>query len=547
MLRRLKHLWSRGHEVEGAATLLMVTILLSNVLGLLRDVILANTSSLTTLDTYYAAFKIPDFLFNLFILGAISVAFIPVYLEVKTKEGEEAAWQLSHNLLHVALVVLVVVSGILWLFMPQLLPHFVPGFSAEKLSQTIPLARILLLSPFFFGVSYILGAILNANKKFFSYALAPLAYNLAIIVGGFFAPYWGMRGVAWAVVVGALLHALIQLPTLLSLGYRYRFVLNLNDKHLRRIIRLMIPQSLSLGMPQIMLLVFTGLASLLPAGAISIYTLTDHVQTTPTAIFAAAISTAIFPLLGQARSEGNKDKFQTLLTNSLKGMFFFMIPSMALLWVFRAHIIRLFLALNHQTWADTIRAIDTFSWFIVALAAQGFVVIIIRAFYAHQDTRRPMFGAVLACVSAILFARLLLPLIPDVPALSLALALSAMLQAVFLLVLYLCNYPGELALLPVAKTIGVAAIFSLISALLARLAIGIISEGAFINLQGLGTARVVPLFIALVGGSLVGALSYILLAYLSGREELIWVWPKRATGSLLMPQSEEIAKPEGLT
>lgn len=546
MLPRIKRLWQDGQGVQSAATLLMVTMFLSNVLGLLRDAILANTIPLDQLDTYYAAFRLPDFLFNLFILGAISSAFIPIFLELKTKEGEESAWRLSQNLMHLALMVLIVLGGVLLLGMPQFLPHFVPGFSDEKIAQTVPLARILLLSPFCFAVSYIVGGILNANKKFFAYALAPLVYNLAIIIGGFTSPYFGIKGVAWAVVIGALLHLLIQIPTLVSLRYKYQFVLDPKDKNVQRIIKLMIPRSITLGMTQLMLLYFTRIGSRLPSGAVSIFTITNNFQTAPIAIFAAAIGTAVFPFLGQAQSEQNKEQYRSLLTNSLRGMFYFIIPSMTLLWVLRAHIIRLFLALNHQTWADTIRAIDTFGWFIMALAAQGFMFIMIRAFYAAKDTRRPMYISIVSGIIAILLARLLANIIQDVPALSLAFALSVIIEAFLLLVVFEHHHPDSIDYKPLMGTLVTATTFAVLSAFMARLVLSVVSEGLFVPAEGLGTTHISTLLVALIAGGAAGVITYLLLSYLAKRTELLWILPKRAVQSVLLPESEEIASPEGL-
>lgn len=546
MVSQIKRLWHNQQDLQGAAGLLVVTMLISNILGFLRDLILANTIPLTTLDIYYAAFRLPDFLFNLFILGAISSAFIPVFLDVKTKEGDAEAWRLAHNLIHVSLLILGVLGILLFFGMPFLLPYFVPGFDTAKLEATIPLARILLLSPIFFAFSYVLGGVLNAHKKFFAYALAPLIYNVAIIIGGLISPVFGVTGVAWAVVAGALLHALVQLPAVLALRYRYVPVLDLRDPALRRVLKLMIPRSVSLGMTQLVLLLFTRIASLLPAGSVSIYTLTNNFQTTPVAIFAASIGTAVFPMLGMATSEKQDDRYRTLLTESLRGMFFYMIPSMALLWVLRAHIIRLYLALNHQTWADTIRAIDTFSWFIVALAAQGFNLLMIRAFYARQDTRRPMviaiIGGIVAVGSAWYFARVM----GDVPALSLGFAVGVIVESLLLFVTFLQVHRRLIDLSNLLETITLATLLALISGLLARIVLSTVSEGFLLPTEGLGTNQIIPLFLALLSGASIGVISYLGLGWLFRRHELRWLWPRRAATHLPLPDTENIAGDEGL-
>lgn len=546
MVKKIQQLWHNEQGLQSATGLLVLTMFLSNVLGFLRDLVLANTLPLNVLDTYYAAFRIPDLLFNLFILGAISSAFIPVYLDIKAKEGEEAAWHLAHNLLHTAVVVLIVLGVVLYAFMPQILPTFVPGFDPEKMEQTVSLARILLLSPFFFAVSYILGGVLNAHQKFFAYSLAPLAYNFAIIIGGFLALRFDVMIVAWFVVFGALLHVLVQVPVLSGLGYKYRFVLDWRDPALGKVLRLMVPRAISLGMTQFILVAFTRMGSFLATGAVSIYTLTNNLQTAPVAIFGASIATAVFPMLGKASSENDGPRFRTLLSESLSGMFFFMIPISVLAWVLRAHIIRLYLALNHQTWEDTIRAISTFQWFILALVAQAFILIMIRAFYARHDTRTPMVIAILTGVLSIVLAQALVARYADVSSLSLAFLIGVSCEAVMLLVFFVAKNPKMLDLGAVAKSVFVAAVFALFSGVFARIILSVVSEGAILPLGGLGTERIVPLFGALLAATVGGVGLYVALSYLFKRTELQWLMPKRATKKVLLADSDDIAQNEGV-
>jgi putative peptidoglycan lipid II flippase len=546
MIRRLSRLWNSEQGLEGAAGLLVITMVLSNALGFLRDLILANFLPLSVLDTYYAAFRLPDFLFNLFILGAISSAFIPVFLDLKTKKSGASAFQLSNNIITIGLTLLIVMGGILWVLMPMILPYFVPGFPPEKVAATVPLARTLLLSPLFFAISYIFGGMLNANKKFFAYALAPLVYNGAIIVGGFVSPYFGIQSVVWAVIIGASLHFLVQMPSVMALGYRYKFIFNPRDAGLRRVVALMVPRSISLGMTQLILIAFTRIGSLLPAGAVSIYSLTNNIQTTPIAIFAASIGTAVFPRLSGAASSDNATEYRKLLTDSLSGVLFFMIPSSILLWVLRAHIIRLYLALNHQTWEDTIRAIDTFGWFIIALVAQAVTLILIRAFYARHDTTRPMIISLISGASAIGLATYFTTIVRDVPALSLAFACAAWIEVTLLVTILLYRYPKSLHGRKLLESVSVSLLLAVLAGLLARITLSVVSEGLFITTGGLGTERVVPLFLALCAASGVGFGIYLIGSLLLRRKELLWIWPRRAVNNTPLPDSEHIATDEGL-
>lgn len=547
MVAILKKLFTSQQGVRGAAGLLVVTMVLSNVLGFLRDLILANTIPLATLDSYYAAFRIPDFLFNLFILGAISSAFIPVFLRLQQEEGQEAAIRLANNLVNTALVILLIVGTLLAIFMPRILPYFVPGFDADRLEQTIYLARILLLSPLFFAGSYVVGGMLNAHKKFFAYSLAPLVYNLSIIGGGLLSLRYGVNAVAWMVVAGAGLHLLVQVPVLKSLKYRYRFVLSWNDPALRRVFRLMLPRSISLGMQQVMLVVFTALGSSLPKGAVSIFALTNNFQTTPVAIFASSIATAVFPHLGATASQKDDGEYRRVLTDSLKGVLYMMIFSTVMLWVFRAHLIRLYLALNHQTWTDTIRAIETFEWFILALVAQGIKLVLIRAFYSRQDTIRPMVLSIIGGVISAVSAWWLVEQVGDVMALSQAFLIGVVVEVVLLAVVFQLSYPRLIAW---GEVLGSAVITSLYSVCAGVAAVGVlylISEGAYNVIPAQGTDRVIPLVEALLGGGLAGITVFLGLTLATKRSEILWIIPKKALAMIPLVDSESIAKGEGLS
>lgn len=527
--------------------MLVVTMVFSNVLGFLRDLILANTIPLATLDSYYAAFRIPDFLFNLFILGAISSAFIPVFLKVQHEEGEAAAWRLANNLVTIALVLLVLLGTILFALMPSILPYFVPGFEAARLDQTVAIARILIISPLCFAASYVMGGMLNAHKKFFAYSLAPLVYNIAIIIGGFLSVRYGVLAVSYMVVVGALLHLLVQLPVVYGLGFRYRFVMDLKDKSLRRVFQLMIPRSISLGMHQIMLILFTSIGSTLPKGAVSIFALTNNFQTTPVAIFAASIATAVFPHLGASAGSENDEEYRRVLTNALRGMFYTIIPATVMFWIFRAHLIRLYLALNHQTWTDTLRAIHTFEWFILALAAQGFNMIIIRAFYSRQDTLRPMLISIVSGLVSIGSAYWFVNKFEDVPALSLAFLIGVTVESLVLAGVFSIKYPKLIDWWRVVSTIGVTSLFSIVSGIITLGVLRIVSDGALGIIPAFGTDRVVALTLALVLGAGAGAVTFMVLSILFHRSEIFWIIPKKALALIPMVDPESIAKDEGLT
>src|SRR4030043_784621 len=215
MIRRIAYKLKNSqpsNSINSAALIIAAAGILSRVLGLVRDRILAaKFGAGDTLDIYYAAFRVPDLIYNLLILGALSAAFIPVFTSLLAHEKKEEAWRLANGLLLLAILVLLFISGFFAIFTPFFMKFITPGFSGEKLSSVIKLTRIMFLSPIFLGISGIFGGILNSFKRFLIYSIAPLFYNLGIIIGAlFFAPAFGPIGLAWGVILGAFLHMAIQ-------------------------------------------------------------------------------------------------------------------------------------------------------------------------------------------------------------------------------------------------------------------------------------------------------------------------------------------------
>ncbi|MBP6930300.1 murein biosynthesis integral membrane protein MurJ [Patescibacteria group bacterium] len=374
----------------------MVTLAFSNVLGVIRDHFLAQKIPTDQLDIYYAAFRLPDFLLNVLILGAIAAAVIPV-LGRTLRLGEKEAWQLINNLLSLGVSVMLVAIIVLYFLLPCLLPFIVPDFPLQKLHETINLARLMLLSPLFFSVSYIVGSVLNVKKRFFMYSLAPIMYNLAIISATVIGAHnYGVRAPVVGVVAGAFLHMAIQLPVLFKLGFRPQFIFSFASKEVRRIFKLMLPRAIALGAGQIQLVAFTAFASSI-AGAIAIFNLTDNIQTVPTVILGVSFATAAFPSLAQIGGD-NLGEFRRLLIKVSRVILFLVVPSAVALFVLRAQVVRLILGYGYFDWSDTRQAVDTLAFFTVGIVAQSLIPLLARAYYSLENTRFPMMAAIVAVV-----------------------------------------------------------------------------------------------------------------------------------------------------
>lgn len=303
MIRKIFDCFKNGETasstISGAALLVAGLGLASRFFGLIRDRILASKFGAgDELDIYYAAFKIPDLVFNLLILGALSAAFIPVFTSLLSRDKAKKAWQLANEVLSLAVVALAVMAAVLFLLAPQLVSLITFGFSESKQEMVAVLTRIMLLSPFLLGLSGLLGGILNSFNKFLFYSLAPVFYNVGIIIGAlFFTEHLGIAGLAWGVVLGALLHLSVQIPEALRCGLKFKFNFNLRDPNLRKVVTLMIPRTMSLAVVQINFLIVTVLASTLHAGSLAIFNLANNIQSVPLGMFGISFAIAAFPTL----------------------------------------------------------------------------------------------------------------------------------------------------------------------------------------------------------------------------------------------------------
>ncbi len=393
------------NSITIAATLVGLSSLLSRVLGFLRDRILAGQFGAGhDLDIYYAAFRIPDLMFNLLVLGALSAGFIPILTGLikdsncgKKDNSNKEAWILSSNILNLLVITLFVISALGAIFAPYLMKVVTPGFSPENQMLTANVTRIMFLSPIFLGISSVLGGILQSFKRFFIYSLAPIMYNIGIILGALFlAPIWGVYGLAWGVVLGAFLHMGIQLPMAFKIGYRYRPIINLKSKYIRKIGIMMVPRTLTLGISQINLLVITIIASTLAGGSITVFNFANNLHFFPVGVFGISFAIAAFPSLSGVAF--NRPKLIANFSSTVRQILFFVVPSTVFLLTLRAQIVRVVLGAGKFDWEDTVLTIHTLSFFAIGLFAYALIPLLTRVFYARHNSKTPFFIGLFAAV-----------------------------------------------------------------------------------------------------------------------------------------------------
>lgn len=416
------------NTVIGGAMIIALFSILSRLLGLLRDRFLTSSFGAgQVLDAYYAAFRLPDLIFNTLVLGALSSAFIPVFIKY-WHQDEKEAWRITNGVMNVLFLIIFCFTVILFLFAPVLVNYMVPGFSQETKNLTVSLTRIMLLSTLFFTLSNVAGSVLNSFRRFLAYSLAPIMYNLGIIFGILFlVKKIGYTGLGWGVVLGALLHFLIQVPALKKTGYHWQPVLSFFHPAIKKISALMLPRCFGLAISQFNFIVTTLIASGITIGAVAIYNLAFNLVNFPVSIFGISLAISVFPLLSQCFAEGNKKSFVDCFSRTIRRILYLIIPATVLILCLRAQIVRLILGAGVFTWRDTVLTAQTLGWFSLSLFAQSLIPIFARAFYAVQDTKTPVKAAVVGFIINIIGCLVLGDLI-GVGGLALAFSLSSIIN-----------------------------------------------------------------------------------------------------------------------
>ena len=394
-----------SQTIVASAILIAVLSLASRVLGLVRDRALASTFGAgAVLDAYTAAFRIPDLLFNLIGLGALSAAFLPVYMRLRRSDVRSA-----YTFAATAMSNLVVLLGMLCVvgavFAHPLIRAMAPGFPPQTLSLAVTMSRTIFLATFLLSCSTVIGVVLQAEERFAAYAAAPLLYNLGIIVGILvFVPRLGPIGLAWGVVLGAMGHVGLQWAAVRRAGFQPRWQFRLWDREFRTAMMLLVPRILGLASDQFALVALTAIASTLAAGTLAAFTFADNIQTVPIALVGIAFAIAAFPQLAAAVHAHDAVAFRERFSATARTILLLIVPAAVLLMTLKAQIVRVLLGSGAFGWNDTVQTLRAVEAFGFGLIPTAFIPLLARAFYAAENTRTPFIIAVAANVIAIAVA-----------------------------------------------------------------------------------------------------------------------------------------------
>ncbi len=410
MVRKIKT-YLFGSIFRRGATLLTFLTLGSYVLGLARDIAFARFFGASRLlDIYNSAFIIPDLLLNIFVAGALTAAFVPVFSHLFATGEKHEAEKVATTMLYAAPLTILILGIPIFIFMPYLAPLVAPGFSGQEKHLFVLMSRLMLLSPIIFAVSNTLGNILISFEKFGAYGLSPILYNLGIIAGIPLVKIFGPAGLVIGVIGGALLHLVIRSVGLRKSRFGLRFPVDFHNPHFLKIPKLMLPRMAGQPIEQVIFFIFNNMASTLVVGSIAILSFARNFQSVPVSLFGISFSTVIFASLSRKAALGDRSGFLYHLKEAAIVLAIMSGLSALVFLFFGETIIRLFLGGGKFTEQDIIRTGKLLSIFALAIPAESFMHLVARYFYALQYTWTPLFVTLPGLAIIASLAKKLIPL-----------------------------------------------------------------------------------------------------------------------------------------
>lgn len=385
----------KQNSILSAALIITIANISSSLLGLLRERVLINLffndiASQQAYEAFQVAFQIPDLLFQLIVLGALSAAFIPLFTDLK-KKNEQKAFQFTSTVMNLVLLIFIFFSVIAFIFAPQITAARTGvEFTPEQVTIAVNLTRVMLFAQLFFAISNFLTGILQAYQRFIAPALAPIIYNLGIILTSLLlANSFGIYAAGIGVVVGAGLHILIQLPLIIKIGYRWQALFNWRFIGVKKLFKMMPPRIMTVGITELQNLALGFFATSIGDLSFVIINLARRLMTLPIRFFGIPISQASFPFLSEESDLINRQKFNQLLLQSLNQISFLAMPASVLLLILRVPAVRLVFGTANFPWQTTVTTGKIVALIAVSITAQAMVQLLIRSFYALKDTKSP--------------------------------------------------------------------------------------------------------------------------------------------------------------
>jgi putative peptidoglycan lipid II flippase len=403
----------------------MLILLFTKVLGFVKLRTFAQLFGAShQLDIFWASFTIPDIIFMILVAGSVNAAVLPILTDVLYDKGKKDLNRLFLQITEVFFGLSVLMVGVIFIFAPQIttaivsndslqqILNFSSRISTDDYDLFIKLLRIGLLSPLALGVSGFITAYLQVRKRFFITSLAPLFYNVAMIIGPMLLVKslgMGVEAIAISAVAGSFLHLLIQLPDLFKYlktegVKRFSIFKVTQSKNVRKTFKLAFPRTLGIFGEQVNVIVNTVISFTLPAGALSAYKFAYSLHLFPVNIIGSAIAQVTMPDLAEFSCKNQKDEFRKALNNALQFSLYLVLPIVSVMLVLRLPIVRLIYGTGAFDWQDTLITAWSLALLSISVIGQTVVQLVLRAFYALQDTWRPLIAIVIGIVINLLGA-----------------------------------------------------------------------------------------------------------------------------------------------
>src|SRR3990172_9253257 len=394
-------------SILSAALIITVANITSSLAGLLRERLLIasffdSPQSQQAYEAFQVAFQIPDMLFQLIILGAVAASFIPLFTDLK-KQSEKEAFEFTSSVMNILLLIFIIFASFVGIFAYPLTEWRTgAAFTAEQVYITVTLTRLMLFAQLFFAISNFLTGMLQSYRHFIVPAIAPVLYNVGIILGVFlFKDTLGIYSAGVGVIIGAFLHMVMQLPLAWKLGFRPKPLITFRLPAVKKLFRLIPPRLLTISVNELQSLGLGFFATTIGGLSFVIITLGMRLMTIPIRLFGVPISQASLPFFSQESEEAGRMRFGSLVVQSLHQISFFALPASVLLLILRIPIVRLVFGADNFPWQTTVLTGRIVAILAISVAAQAMVQLLIRGFYALKNTRTPFY---ITLVTALIYA-----------------------------------------------------------------------------------------------------------------------------------------------
>lgn len=392
-------------SVRSAAFVLMSMVLLSRVFGLVRDRLLASRFDPDILGVYFAAFRLPNLVFELLVMGTLTAAFIPVFTKYVTENNEDEAWRISSTLIHICTILFALFTIPILIYTDAVCRFIAPGFTPAQIVQMSSFTRFMILFQVFpLLIGNFFTGILQSYNLFLAPAAAPVIYNIGIIIAIItLTPMLGIWAPVVGVGLGSVLFIAIQIPSLLAVGYKHKPVIDWSNKGVQEVGRLMAPRTAGLAISQIDTTVDLALSTLLGARMVTVFQFAQQLQMLPIGLFGTSVAQAAFPILSQASAKHDMELFKKTIISGVNQMLFFIMPMSVFFIVFRIPIVRLVFGASRFDWSATVLTGMTLSAFSISLFAQSISPLLTRAFFSLYDSTTPvLIGVMTILINTIL-------------------------------------------------------------------------------------------------------------------------------------------------